>query len=48
MVYWGSNHPGSLIMGLCDGSIRFISEIIKDQIRLDAASRNDGHVATLP
>ena len=45
---FGSNHPGGLVMGLCDGSIRFVSETIADQPRLDFASRNDGRSAALP
>jgi hypothetical protein len=45
---FGSNHPGGLIMGLCDGSIRFVSETITDQIRVDYAGCDDGHAASLP
>ncbi|MDR1479222.1 MAG: DUF1559 domain-containing protein [Planctomycetaceae bacterium] len=45
---FGSNHPGGLIMGLCDGSIRFVSETIQDQIRLDFASCNDNRPVSLP
>jgi type II secretory pathway pseudopilin PulG len=45
---FGSNHPGGLNVGLCDGSIRFVSETIADQIRVDYASCNDSRVATLP
>jgi hypothetical protein len=45
---FGSNHPGGLIMGLCDGSIRFVSETITDQIRVDYASCDDGRTASLP
>jgi hypothetical protein len=45
---FGSNHPGGLVMGLCDGSIRFIGETIKDQVRVDSASCDDGRNASLP
>jgi Tfp pilus assembly protein PilE len=44
----GNNHPGGLIMGLCDGSIRFVGETITDQIRVDYASCDDGRTASLP
>jgi hypothetical protein len=45
---FGSNHSGGLIMGLADGSIRFVSETITDQIRVDYASCDDGRTASLP
>jgi prepilin-type N-terminal cleavage/methylation domain-containing protein/prepilin-type processing-associated H-X9-DG protein len=45
---FGSNHPGGLNMGLCDGSVRFVSETIQDQIRLNSAGCDDGKVAALP
>jgi type II secretory pathway pseudopilin PulG len=45
---FGSNHPSGLIMGICDGSIRFVSETIDDQTRLYYASCNDGQAASLP
>jgi prepilin-type N-terminal cleavage/methylation domain-containing protein len=44
---FGSNHPGGLVLGLCDGSIRFVAESITDQVRLDVSSGNDGRPATL-
>lgn len=45
---FGSNHPGGLIMALCDGSVRFVSETIDDQTRLHFACRNDGKAVSLP
>jgi hypothetical protein len=45
---FGSNHPGGLVMGICDGSIRFITETIEDQVRLDGACCNDGRPVSLP
>ncbi|MDR1268981.1 MAG: DUF1559 domain-containing protein, partial [Planctomycetaceae bacterium] len=45
---FGSNHPGGLIIGLCDGSIRFVGDTIADQSRVDYASCDDGRTASLP
>ncbi|MDR2756779.1 MAG: DUF1559 domain-containing protein [Planctomycetaceae bacterium] len=45
---FGSQHPGGLNVGLCDGSIRFVTDTIADQIRVDYASCNDGRTASLP
>jgi type II secretory pathway pseudopilin PulG len=45
---YGSMHPGGLNIGLLDGSIRFVSETIADNIRLGYACRDDGAVVSLP
>jgi prepilin-type processing-associated H-X9-DG protein len=45
---FGSKHPGGVNVGLCDGSVRFVSETIDTKIRLKLACRDDGEVATLP
>ena len=39
-----SNHVGGCQVTLCDGSVRFLSENIDNNIRYDLACRNDGHV----
>ena len=45
---YGSQHPGGLNIGLCDGSVRFVSETTGTEIRLRFANRSDGQVASLP
>jgi prepilin-type N-terminal cleavage/methylation domain-containing protein len=45
---YGSMHPGGLNIGLLDGSIRFVSETIADNIRLGYACRDDGAAVSLP
>jgi hypothetical protein len=46
---WGSYHPGGVVGGLCDGSVRFLSETIDMRtILMRFASRNDGQTASLP
>jgi type II secretory pathway pseudopilin PulG len=44
---YGSMHPGGLNIGLLDGSIRFVSETIADNIRLGYACIDDGAAVSL-
>ena len=44
---FGSNHPGGIQVGLCDGAVRFISETIDFNTYLSVASVNGGEVAKL-
>jgi prepilin-type N-terminal cleavage/methylation domain-containing protein/prepilin-type processing-associated H-X9-DG protein len=37
-----SQHPGGVMMALCDGSVRFVSQTINIQIWRDLGQRNDG------
>ncbi|MDR2761900.1 MAG: DUF1559 domain-containing protein [Planctomycetaceae bacterium] len=45
---YGSKHPGGLNIGLCDGSVRFVSETVENNIRLGYACRDDGAAVSLP
>ncbi|MDR2642342.1 MAG: DUF1559 domain-containing protein [Planctomycetaceae bacterium] len=45
---YGSQHPGGLNIGNCDGSIRFVNETVADNIRLGYACINDGTAVVLP
>ncbi len=45
---YGSQHPGGLVVGLCDGSVRFVNETADGTVRLRYACRDDGETATLP
>jgi prepilin-type N-terminal cleavage/methylation domain-containing protein len=45
---YGSQHASGINVGLCDGSVRFISETIENKIRLNFACRDDGEVVSLP
>jgi prepilin-type processing-associated H-X9-DG protein len=45
---FGSKHPGGVNVGLCDGSVRFLSETINTKTRLNFACRDDGEVISLP
>jgi prepilin-type N-terminal cleavage/methylation domain-containing protein len=45
---FGSNHTAGCNWGLCDGSIRFVSETLSNTIRLNYACRNDGEAVSLP
>lgn len=45
---YGSQHPTGLVVGLCDGSVRFINESTADVIRLRLACRQDGETVSLP
>ena len=41
---WSSNHVGGAHALLCDGTVRFVSENIANQIRYGLATRNGGEV----
>jgi type II secretory pathway pseudopilin PulG len=45
---FGSKHPGGINVGLCDGSIRFMSETIEARIRLNLACRDEGETVSFP
>ena len=45
---YGSQHPGGLNIGLCDGSVRFANESTDTEVRLRFANRSDGQIASLP
>ncbi|MDR0521417.1 MAG: DUF1559 domain-containing protein [Planctomycetaceae bacterium] len=45
---YGSQHKSGLIIGLCDGSVRFVNETIEDRVRMNYACRNDGESVSLP
>jgi prepilin-type processing-associated H-X9-DG protein len=45
---WGSYHTGGINVGLCDGSVRFLSETIDMNILLGCACREDGETVALP
>ncbi|MDR1483205.1 MAG: DUF1559 domain-containing protein [Planctomycetaceae bacterium] len=46
---WGSYHPGGVVGGLCDGSVRFVNETTDMKtILMRLACRNDGQAVSLP
>jgi hypothetical protein len=45
---YGSQHSAGLVVGLCDGSVRFLNENTATEVRLRAACRHDGETVTLP
>ncbi|QDV66605.1 Type II secretion system protein G precursor [Rosistilla carotiformis] len=44
---FGSNHPGGIQVGVCDGSVRFIGETVDFNTYLSVASMDGGEVAKL-
>ena len=45
---YGSQHPIGLVVGLCDGAVRFVSENVTDSIRIRYGCRQDAEPASLP
>jgi hypothetical protein len=46
---WGSYHSGGVVAGLCDGSVRFVSDTTDmKSILMRLACRNDGETVSLP
>ncbi len=45
---YGSQHPGGLVIGLCDGAVRFASESTNGEIRIRFGCRHDNEMAILP
>jgi hypothetical protein len=45
---WGSNHPGLVVFGLGDGSVRGISDSTSDDVMFKLAHSSDGNAVALP
>ncbi len=45
---YGSQHPGGLVVGLCDGAVRFVPENLASDIRLRYGCRHDNEPVSLP
>jgi prepilin-type N-terminal cleavage/methylation domain-containing protein/prepilin-type processing-associated H-X9-DG protein len=45
---FGSNHSGGANFGLCDGSVRFVSETTSTSVLMSLASRDGGESQSLP
>ncbi len=45
---WSSNHPGGAQAGLCDGSVRFVSQTVDHAVRYKMGVRNDGLSFEMP
>jgi prepilin-type N-terminal cleavage/methylation domain-containing protein len=45
---YGSNHGGGVIIGLCDASVRFVSDTVADRVRVNFGCRDDGEPVSLP
>ena len=44
---WTSHHPGGLNLSMADGSVRFVSETISDNVMLSISSANCGEKYSL-
>jgi prepilin-type N-terminal cleavage/methylation domain-containing protein len=45
---WGSNHPGLVVFGLGDGSVRGVSDSTSDDVMAKLAHSSDGYAVALP